>query len=191
MIASHLRPALAAVLAGMSIFITGCASSGPIVLDVSPIYGNAKPLPDPAESVSVLPVCVAPLDSDSVGIVYGQKIVAAGLAQALADALVDLSDRDVTFLTSVAANHEEFAASEAPAKLSVVKAYLTSVYDSKSAVVVLRVESELGVEYFRAQNTGLTYIAAAEEMSFALRKALQQALEESRPHLAAIAARQG
>ena len=188
------QPIAAVVVAAIAALISGCAAEGvptPVQITAHPmaVAGRQGP-PDPAKSVDVLAVCLAPLAEENVGVVSGRKVVARDLAQSVADTLVDLSDLDVAFVTHVAASEEEFATTIAPVKMTIIKAYLSSVYESKSAVVVLRIEHAGKVENFRGQNTGMNWGSSPEEMSAALRKALRQALQRARPHLTAIAAGQ-
>jgi hypothetical protein len=133
----------------------------------------------------VIPLVVVKVDAEDHGMIAGRKVVVSGLDDWLAAAAVNLHPAGARFEPRIEAGGVEFASQGF--RITVVQSYLRSIVESKSAVVVLRLEGLGPTQYFRGQETGPNWISGDAEIRGALRKALTIAFDNLRPVLLARA----
>ncbi|WP_277556818.1 hypothetical protein [Ereboglobus sp. PH5-10] len=169
----------------------GCASYDPIKLSLAP--PEAKHVGTAFVAARSVAVTVLPYNETSAGSVYRKRVVTSGLDDRVAVELRNMSTADVRINAQI--TEQENISSEAQTDtagqrdtrqtvISIAKAYLHEVYQTKSAVVVLKLEREgIPARYFRGQVTGLIWTGSDSEYQNALIKALHKALQEMRPEL--------
>ena len=146
-----------------------------------------------ALAARVVSVEVLPVTDQNAGNVFGSRMIVSGLDERLVDALNALN---ATGAKNANANDvridAKLCAAAAPAapgvaRVSFAKAYIHGIYQTKSAVVVLKLEHAGGASYFRAQRTGLNWTGGEEEFRNALIRAFDEAVAKLRPELLKLA----
>lgn len=169
--------------AGLALALTlGGCGSGPMTVDLRPTE-PARPHRPAAREIRVV---LIPTADATAGVLGSRTLKPEGLDSLLAARLESLGDRHYR----VAVVRQDSAAmglASAALTISLEKAYVQQVHDSKSGVVVVKVEQAGHVSHLRGQSTGLNWWGSSEEMAGALTEALDRALAQLRPLLDAAA----
>jgi hypothetical protein len=136
----------------------------------------------------VLSVEVVALLEQNAGNVFGSRMIVSGLDERLVDALNNTNAKDARINAKLCAAGAQTAAGVV--RVSFAKAYIHSIHEAKSAVVVLKLEDAGSTSYFRAQRTGLNWTGGDGEFRKALIRAFDEAVAKLRPELLKLAASQ-
>ena len=180
--------------------IAGCSTPAPKTLSLAPSRaagGNlhateADAATGAAESGASVPrvfsVEVVPAAGQNAGNVFGSRMIVSGLDERLMEALNATVSKGAHI--NAALRMADTPAAPGVARVSFAKAYIHSIYETKSAVVVLKLEHAGNTSYFRAQRTGLNWTGGKGEFRKALIRAFDEAVAKLRPELLRLASAQ-
>lgn len=161
----------------LALALVGCGS-GPMTMDLRPTNPEA-PRHAAAREIRI---ALIPTAATTAGVLGSRTIKPEGLDTRLTTRLESLGNSEYRVI--VVSALEAPTAPPPAITISLAKAYVQQVHDSKSGVVVLKVEQAGQVHYLRGQSTGLNWWGSSEEMAAALTEALDEALRQLRPQLA-------
>ncbi len=131
----------------------------------------------------VLRVRVQPYRAESAGVLFGRTLKTNGLTELLVTRLEACGREDLRII--VVASEEDTTPPDLT--ISIEKAYVQTLHDTKTGVVVLRIEQGDTVRHLRGQDTGLNWWGTGDEMAAAIGNALDRALAQLRPDFPALA----
>jgi hypothetical protein len=152
-------------------------------MDLKP---TAEHQPTIGRDARALRIRIIPFQEESAGVLFGRTLKPEGLNELLVSRLEHRSRRDLRVVASLDNNKAPLEPATADLTIAVVKAYVQTMHDTKTGVVVLRVEYAGKIRYFRGQDTGLNWWGSGTEMAAALGQALEQALTQLQPLLDSV-----
>lgn len=166
----------------LALALVGC-SSGPMTMDMRP----TEIVHTRNTAAQEIRIGLIPTAEETAGVLGSRALKPKGLDTLLVTRLESLSNRQYRV---VVVRQDATSPYPQPTALtiSLAKAYVQQVHDSKSGVVVLKIEGAGRVSHLRGQSTGLNWWGSSEEMAGALTDALDRALKQLRPQLDAAAA---
>jgi len=165
----------------LALVLVGCGS-GPMTMYLRP----NETVHTRHTAAQEIRIGLIPTATETAGVLGSRALKPQGLDTLLVTRLESLSNHQYRV---VVLRQDATLPNPQPTALtiSLAKAYVQQVHDSKSGVVVLNVEQAGRVSHLRGQSTGLNWWGSSEEMAGALTDALDRALKQLRPLLDAAA----